>query len=270
MNKVYRTLAIGGVSFSLFTLLNLGSTRTIAASLQDFPVPPEDIPSWVDPKLIAFAEYDYTLTPGGLGQHTNLIKGPESLFDETQSGISSLIGDWSYTPGSGWDGSFNGGLADEQSLTIVFNVANLRVPTNFKTLEVAFDFNQNLFDYIIDCQVMTDNPNDKVGSGCGVFETNPNRLKFFARITPQPDFAKLIVKLTKRPIPPLNENFLGINQDQDSILFTKTILFDQCQPIPEPSTVLSLLALGTLGAASTLKRKLKSSKSAEKETTKVG
>lgn len=40
--------------------------------------------------------------------------------------------------------------------------------------------------------------------------------------------------------------------------------------VPEPSTVLGLLALGTLGAASTLKRKLNSSKSNEKETTKVG
>ena len=39
--------------------------------------------------------------------------------------------------------------------------------------------------------------------------------------------------------------------------------------IPEPSTALSLLALGTLGAASTLKRKLKPSKLTEKETTKV-
>ncbi|MEY3554866.1 MAG: hypothetical protein RLZZ580_920 [Cyanobacteriota bacterium] len=40
-------------------------------------------------------------------------------------------------------------------------------------------------------------------------------------------------------------------------------------PCPEPSQFLGLLALGTLGAASTLKRKLKSSKSSEKETTKV-
>ncbi|MDB9419249.1 PEP-CTERM sorting domain-containing protein [Microcystis aeruginosa CS-563/04] len=39
---------------------------------------------------------------------------------------------------------------------------------------------------------------------------------------------------------------------------------------PEPSTILSLLTLGTLGAASTLKRKLKPSQSTEKETTKVG
>jgi hypothetical protein len=41
------------------------------------------------------------------------------------------------------------------------------------------------------------------------------------------------------------------------------------QKTPEPTSTLSLFALGTLGAASTLKRKLKSSKSSEKETTKV-
>ena len=38
---------------------------------------------------------------------------------------------------------------------------------------------------------------------------------------------------------------------------------------PKPTSTLSLLALGTLGAASTLKRKLKSSQSTEKETTKI-
>jgi hypothetical protein len=40
--------------------------------------------------------------------------------------------------------------------------------------------------------------------------------------------------------------------------------------VPEPTSTLSLLALGTLGAASTLKRELKPSQSTEKETTKVG
>jgi len=39
---------------------------------------------------------------------------------------------------------------------------------------------------------------------------------------------------------------------------------------PEPSSILSLLALGTLGAGATLKRQLKPSKPSEKETTKVG
>lgn len=39
--------------------------------------------------------------------------------------------------------------------------------------------------------------------------------------------------------------------------------------VPEPASSLSLLALGTLGAASTFKRQLKPSKSTEKETTKI-
>ncbi|MCZ8117597.1 MAG: PEP-CTERM sorting domain-containing protein [Microcystis sp. LE18-22.4A] len=40
--------------------------------------------------------------------------------------------------------------------------------------------------------------------------------------------------------------------------------------VPEPTSTIGLLALGTLGAASTLKRKLKPSQSIKKETTKVG
>ena len=40
--------------------------------------------------------------------------------------------------------------------------------------------------------------------------------------------------------------------------------------IPEPSSILGIITLGTLGAASTLKRKLKASQFTEKETTKVG
>ncbi len=40
--------------------------------------------------------------------------------------------------------------------------------------------------------------------------------------------------------------------------------------VPEPNSLLGLFALGTLGAASTLKRQLKPSQSTEKETTKVG
>ncbi len=54
---------------------------------------------------------------------------------------------------------------------------------------------------------------------------------------------------------------------QDS---TGEFAFNKIHPsVPEPSTILSLLALGTLGAASTLKRKLKPSQLTEKETTKV-
>lgn len=40
--------------------------------------------------------------------------------------------------------------------------------------------------------------------------------------------------------------------------------------VPEPTSTLSLLAFGTLGAASALNRKLKPSKSTQKETTRLG
>ena len=48
------------------------------------------------------------------------------------------------------------------------------------------------------------------------------------------------------------------------------VSYSSSASVPEPTSTLSLLALGTLAAASTLKRKLKPSKSTEKETTKVG
>ncbi|MEY3555822.1 MAG: PEP-CTERM sorting domain-containing protein [Microcystis aeruginosa G13-07] len=54
-----------------------------------------------------------------------------------------------------------------------------------------------------------------------------------------------------------------------SFSFTNTFTNTGTMLVPEPTSTLSLLALGTLGAASTLKRKLKSSKFSEKETTKV-
>jgi hypothetical protein len=40
--------------------------------------------------------------------------------------------------------------------------------------------------------------------------------------------------------------------------------------VPEPSSIIGLAVLSTLGAASTLKRQLKSCKTSEKETTEVG
>lgn len=44
----------------------------------------------------------------------------------------------------------------------------------------------------------------------------------------------------------------------------------QLVPVPEPTSTLSLLSLGILGAGTTLKRKIKRSNSIEKETTKIG
>jgi hypothetical protein len=64
----------------------------------------------------------------------------------------------------------------------------------------------------------------------------------------------------------------GIVQERDFLgsgLLAGEDVRETCR-VPEPTSTLSLLALGTLGAASTLKRKLKPCQFIEKETTKVG
>ena len=83
---------------------------------------------------------------------------------------------------------------------------------------------------------------------------------------------------------PTSYTFSGLNFSGSSLqltlnrrtawVFASEVTFDGellgVQPVPEPTSTLGFLALGTLGAASTLKRKLKPSQSIEKETTKVG
>ena len=61
---------------------------------------------------------------------------------------------------------------------------------------------------------------------------------------------------------------IGANGINDTTA-TLSLKFTPANAVPEPSTILGLLALGTLGAASAIKRKLKPSQSTEKETTKV-
>jgi len=67
---------------------------------------------------------------------------------------------------------------------------------------------------------------------------------------------------------------IAINTSPDvaaSVAFPVTFgTVQQVQQVPEPASLFGLGVLSTLGAASTLKRKLKPSQSIEKETTKVG
>lgn len=58
----------------------------------------------------------------------------------------------------------------------------------------------------------------------------------------------------------------SINVQQVDLPSDSIIVYAHLQAVPEPSTTLNLLILGTLGAASTLKRKMKTSKSSEKDT----
>ena len=64
--------------------------------------------------------------------------------------------------------------------------------------------------------------------------------------------------------------FLGVNLTAKANVCVDDPDLCKSQTVPEPNSTLGFFALGTLGAASTLKRKLKPSQSTEKETTKVG
>lgn len=76
----------------------------------------------------------------------------------------------------------------------------------------------------------------------------------FDHVTTSKGSRRGIWSFTTSPSNPIDPNTPTINDPHNPFA-----------SIPEPNSTLSLLALGTLGAASTLKRKLKSSKSAEKE-----
>jgi hypothetical protein len=222
----------------------------------------------VNPELIAFAGYDYTLTQGGLGQYTTLIKGSESLFNETQSGldISGLVGDWNWVAGVGWEGALPPDSIFE-FLEIPFIIANGRVVTNVKRVKRLLDIDVPDDYDLIGCSVTTENPEDLTTNlTCGL-NREKRQLDLSVVIIPQPKQVNIKVKFRRR-IQPL-ENFINTSQTKP-ILLKYDKFFDQCEPIPEPTSTLSFLALGTLGAASTLKRKLKPSKSTKKETTKVG
>ncbi|NES01992.1 MAG: PEP-CTERM sorting domain-containing protein [Okeania sp. SIO2F4] len=66
-----------------------------------------------------------------------------------------------------------------------------------------------------------------------------------------------------------NSNILDLSNNLTiSAISTGEISVDG-KKVPEPSSTTTIFALGTLGAASTLKRKLKPSKSADKKLEKV-
>ncbi|WP_260442012.1 hypothetical protein [Microcystis aeruginosa] len=101
------------------------------------------------------------------------------------------------------------------------------------------------------------------GRFVGFFNSDPKDLdfKYFPKAT---GFPKSFWMFTS-PVPdnPENPPFDPFEDFSSEPPFVATAT-------PEPTATVSLLALGTLGAASTLKRQVKSSKSTEKETTKVG
>jgi hypothetical protein len=104
------------------------------------------------------------------------------------------------------------------------------------------------------------NPQQLTIDGFGYSTSGGNFVNpFFANFLSPPGYLEVF------SAPPFTPGNLGPEDSELPISFSATPII-----VPEPTSTLSLLALGTLGAASTLKRKLKQSKSAEDDTTKVG
>lgn len=250
MKSLTLSLALGTAVVATFAFNKDAPAR--ALSIGD--IPNEEIPSWLDLDRYALAYYDYRLTPGLIGQYTTFEAGSQSLFDETQSGIESVSG-LTWIAGQGYVSNEVGSVP-----TVTYTWHNVRVPTNQKNFKQAVDFIGGV--KILGITVTTDDPKDVIEFPTFLLLPN-NTLVINATIKPQPKIVRVEVRFTDK-LPPNNLLFAST-----PIVIEKGYILDQCTPIPEPASTLSLLALGTLGAASTLNRKLKPSKSSEKETTTV-
>jgi hypothetical protein len=251
MKSLTLSLALGTAVVATFAFNKDAPAR--ALSIGD--IPNEEIPSWLDLDRYALAYYDYRLTPGLIGQYTTFEAGSQSLFDETQSGIESVSG-LTWIAGQGYVSNEVGSVP-----TATYTWKNVRVPTNQKNFKQAIDFIGGV--KILGITVTTDDPKDVIEFPTFVFLEPQNILVINATIKPQPNTVTVKVSFTDK-LPPNNLLFAST-----PIVIEQGYILDQCTPIPEPSSTLGFLALGTLGAASILKRKLKSSKFLEMETTKV-
>jgi hypothetical protein len=181
---------------------------------------------------------------------------------------------------SGWLGSWG---ADPTLLAPPVNPDLWDGPNGEPTIITLQQPNSNLSASIVD-----DIPNGlrtisfNWGS-TGHPEDSPDPFNFFATTFEFKKTAK-ITYLGDFTAPPPTANFFLSNDTFKCSIPTlpppdDTIIKECGRPVtsyflvtavPDPSSILGLLALGTLGAASTLKRKLKPSQSIKKETTKVG
>ncbi len=108
-----------------------------------------------------------------------------------------------------------------------------------------------------------------------VFEQDGMGLQVFFGFSGNPDVGPMIPMMLPNDTNPFQQMTDPPMGSEQSIFYKangeiKVASAEIKKKVPEPTSTLSLLALGTIGAASTLKRKLKPSQSIEKETTKVG
>lgn len=177
---------------------------------------------------------------------------------------SALTWDWSYSgTGIAANGTFiTDDTPDDLGFYLITEITGTRngeVITGLQAAGTPIPGNEPFFvDNLISL-----NPQQLTNDGFGYSTSGGNFASpFFASFLPTPGYLEVF---SAPPFIPGYENF-GAEDSELPISFSAT---PSLTPVPEPASTLAILALGTLGAASTLKRKRKSSKSPVKGTEKV-
>lgn len=183
------------------------------------------------------------------------------LFGTMQAAsASALTWDWSY---SGTGITANGTFITDDTpddlgfylITEITGTRNGEIITGLQAVGTPIPGNE---PFLVD-NLISLNPQQLTGDGFGYSTSGGNFASpFFASFLPTPGYLEVF---SAPPFIPGYENF-GSEDTELPISFSAT-------PVPEPSSTFAIFALGTLGALSTLKRKLKSSKSPVKGTEKV-
>jgi hypothetical protein len=152
-------------------------------------------------------------------------------------------------------------------------------PVNVKSFQFDFNFNPAEEEFLsleyiapyIELQPpdLSNIVSGKILDIAGTTSTIPSGNANLVELT----FLPLVSNPTLPTVSLSSNDFITVfdtNTGQTTTLTSLDIPNESCKRVPEPTSTLSLLAIGTLGAASTLKSRLKPSKTSEKETTKVG
>ncbi|MGB3514714.1 MAG: PEP-CTERM sorting domain-containing protein [Microcoleaceae cyanobacterium] len=175
------------------------------------------------------------------------------VFGKIQA-ASALMWNWNYS-GTGIEASGNlttNDTPDNLGFYLITGITGMRndeTITGLPTTGTSIPGNE---PFEVD-NLISLNPQQLTSDGLGYFTSEGNFVNmFFASFLQPPGYFEIF---SAPPFIPGFENF-GPEDSELPVSFSATLI-----TVPEPTSTLSLLALGTLGAASTLKRKLKPSKS---------
>ncbi|NEP07281.1 MAG: PEP-CTERM sorting domain-containing protein [Okeania sp. SIO2G4] len=180
------------------------------------------------------------------------------VFGKIQA-ASALIWNWSYSaPGIEASGNLTtNDTPDDLGFYLITGITGTRNDETIIGLQPTGTSIPGNEPFVLD-NIISLNPDEQLtSSGFGYFTSEGNFVNmFFADFLQPPGYFEIF---SAPPFIPGFENF-GPEDSELPVSFSASF---SAAPItvPEPTSILSFLALGTLGAVSTVKRKLKPSKS---------